>query len=367
MNILFCSEGFIIDGVASYNLYLAAALAQAGHNVAIVGRWAGFNGFQKRHEASGVKVIQSISVTVDPIRLIKQAIQFQPDVLITDARRSFPLARRIQAQTGAKVVTIFHDPPQFERKGNRGIETIIAGSDVWVTAEKAIYEALTTIKTDVPIHWIQRPITGMIQPRPLPARDPFNVLCLGRLSRWKSPGLRTIVDNALELKQAIPSLTITIVGGGRRQLNFFLSATKANARARERFVRIVGTQTDPQPWIQRANLVCAGATAAVEAILSERPTLAFSGFWLGSVTPANLERGISTHFGERAGDFYVREDPDVVIKGLIDLYHQWDQKEMRKRVQALRRQLAPDFDSQTVSARLQTVFDHLLLPSTKER
>ena len=367
MNILFCSEGFIIDGVASYNLYLAAALAQAGHTVAIVGRWAGFKGFQKRHRASSVKVIQNISVTVDNARLIQRAKQFQPDILITDSRRSFPFAMRIKAQTGVKVITIFHDPPQFERKGNRSIDSITAGSDVWVTAEKAIHKELTVIETEVPRHWIQRPVTGMIQPRPLPAKDPFNVLCLGRLSRWKSPGLRTIVDRALELKRTIPSLTITIVGGGRRQANFFLSAMKANMKAREYFVRIVGTQTDPQPWIQQASVVCAGATAAVEAILSERPTLAFSGFWLGSITPDNLERGIATHFGERTGDFYVREDPDVVIKGLIDLYHRWNQEEMRGRVKALRRQLAPAFDSQTVSERFQTVFDYLLLPSIKQR
>lgn len=356
MNILFCNEGFIIDGVASYNLYLAAALSRAGHTVAIVGRWAGFNGFQKRHIASGVRVIQCLSVTVDNAWLVKRAVQFHPDVLITDARRSFPLARRIRSRTTAKVVTIFHDPPQFERRGNRGIETIIAGSDVWVTAEKAIHQALTAIETDLPAHWIQRPLTGMIQPEPLPPKEPFNVLCLGRLSRWKSPGLRTIVDNALELKRAIPSLTLTVVGGGRRQLNFFLAAVKANARARERFVRIVGTQTDPQPWIQQANVVCAGATAAVEAILSQRPVLAFSGFWLGRVTPGNLDRGIATHFGERSGEFYVRDDPGVVITALIDLYRQWKQEEMADRVIALRKQLSPAFDSETVSDAFQSLF-----------
>ncbi|MEE8399339.1 MAG: glycosyltransferase [Desulfobacterales bacterium] len=357
MNILFCSEGFIVDGVASYNLYLAAALSRAGHTVAIVGRWAGFNGFQVRHRTSGVSVIQRLSTTVDSARLVKAAIQFKPDVLITDARRSFPLARRIQTQTGAKVVTIFHDPPQFERKGNRSIDTIIAGSDVWITAEKSIHEALTAIDTDLSTHWIQRPLTGMIQPKPLPPEDPFNVLCLGRLSRWKSPGLRTIVDRALDLKQAIPSLTITIVGGGRRQLNFRLSAAKANLRAGERFVRIVGTQTNPQPWIQQANVVCAGATAAVEAILSERPVLAFSGFWLGRVTPENLDRGVATHFGERKGDFYVRDDPGVVITGLIDLYRQWDQEEMADRVIALRKQLSPAFDSIAVADAFQAIFD----------
>ena len=41
MKILFCCEGFLVDGVASFNLYLSSALAEAGHEVAIAGRSAG--------------------------------------------------------------------------------------------------------------------------------------------------------------------------------------------------------------------------------------------------------------------------------------------------------------------------------------
>jgi len=360
-NILFCSEGFIVDGVASYNLYLATALSQAGNNVAIIGRWAGFKGFQKRSKKAGVRVIQELSFTVGSTRLINRAVDFSPDIIITDSRRAFPFAQRIQHETGAKLITVFHDPPQLDRTGKRSIDAIIEGSDTWISPEKPIYEELRAIKTDLPIHWIQRPISGMAHPTVLPPRDPFQVLCLSRLSRWKSPGLRIIVEKALELKKSIPSLQIDIVGGGRRRWGFRLSALKANIRAGERFVRILGTQTDPQPWIEKANVVCAGATAAIEAMLSNRPVLAFSGFWLGLVTPQNLEKGISTHFGERSGDFYVREDRDVVIRSLIDLYHQWDQEKMTDRVLLLQTQLAPDFDSQAVSAKFQSIFNDIRL------
>lgn len=349
MNILFCNEGFIVDGVASYNLYLSSALSRAGSNVAIMGRWAGYRGFQKRHRKSGVKVIQCFSATVSNSWFIKQALKFQPDVIITDSRRSFPFALQIQKRTETRVVTVFHDPPQYDRRGERGVQSLIQGSEAWVTAEKPIYEELLKIGSGLPVYWIQRPITGMVHPTPLPPRDPFRILCLGRLSRWKSPGLRVIVERAEELKRAIPSLKVDFVGGGRRRINFWLSAMKANIRAREVFVHVVGTRPDPQPWMQRATVVCAGATSAVEAILSNRPVLAFSGFWLGLVTPQNLMEGISTHFGERKGDFYVRDDPDVVIKGLIDLYNQWDDERMRAHVNELGKKIWSDFDSETVA------------------
>jgi len=357
MKILFCNEGFIIDGVASYNLYLSAALHEAGHDVAVIGRWGGFKGFQWRHRESGVEVIQRPAVSVDSSRLVRRAMDFAPDILFTDARRAFPLARKIRQKTSVKVVTVFHDPPQLDRHGSRSIESIGAGSDIWVTPERPIYEQLLPIAGDLPVRFIQRPLTGMVTPTGLPPAEPFQVLCLGRLSRWKSPGLRAIVERAPELKKAIPPLRITVVGGGRRRLSFWLAALKANARAGERFVRIVGTQTDPGPWIAEANLVCAGATAAIEAILSGRPVLAFSGFWLGPVTPQNIKKGVSTHFGERSGDFQIREDPDVVIEALIDLHRQWDQGEMRERVRKLQAELAQDFDSGTVSSAFQSVFD----------
>lgn len=349
MNILFCGEGFVIDGVASYNLYLSAALRQAGHQVAIVGRWAGFNGFQERHRQAGVKVIQRASLTIDNAWFVKQALALAPDVIITDARRSFPLARRIHEATGVKVVTVFHDPPQLERGGERSIESIMANSHVWVTSEKQIYQELKKINVDLPVHWIQRPITAMCRPTPLPPRDPFHVVCLGRLSGWKAPGLRAIVEKAADLKQAIPSLMITVVGGGRRQVNFLVDAVKANIRMQERFVRIMGTKANPQPFLEQATVVCAGATAAIEAILSERPVVALSGFWLGEVTPENLEQGVATHFAERAGEFYMRDNPYVVIDALINLYRRWDNGKMAEQANRLRRQLAHDFDSQSIA------------------
>jgi hypothetical protein len=349
MNILFCSEGFTIDGVASYNLYLSAALRQAGHQVAIVGRWAGFKGFQERHRQAGIMVIQCASITIDNAWFVKQARAFKPDVIITDSRRSFPLALRIYEATGVKVVTVFHDPPQLERKGERNIENIMANSHVWVTSERKIYHELKKIAVDLPVHGIQRPITAMCCPTPLPRRDPFHIVCLGRLSRWKSPGLRAIVEKAADLKQAIPSLMITVVGGGRRQVNFWIHAMKANIHMKERFVRIVGTQANPQPFLEQATVVCAGATAAIEAILSERPVVALSGFWMGEVTPENLEQGVATHFAERSGEFYMRDNPYVVIDALINLYHRWDNGKMAEQTNKLRRQLAQDFDSQSIA------------------
>ena len=359
MNILFCSEGFIIDGVASYNLYLSAALQQAGHRVAILGRWAGFKGFQQRHKDTGVEVIQCVSATADNTWFIKQAVKFQPDILITDSRRSFPLARKARESTGAKLITVFHDPPQLDRTDKRSIHHIMAASDAWVTSEKPIWEELKKIKTNLPTHWIQRPITGMVQPTALPPKDPFNVLCLGRISRWKSPGIRNLVEKATQLKSAIPSLTITVIGGGPRRISVLINAIKANIRKKQRFIRILGTQVNPQLWFKHATVVCAGATSAIEAILSQRPVIAFSGFWMGKITTENMSSAVNTHFGERSGDFYVKDDPDVVIRELIDLYHSWNQEKMTEQVNTLRQQLAPDFDSNLIAESFKRLFEKL--------
>ena len=159
MNILFCNEGFIIDGVASYNLYLSAALSQAGHNVTILGRWAGIKGFQDRHRKLGVNVIQCLSLSVKNKWLIKKAIQFKPDVIISDSRRAYPLAQEVRKKTGARVITIFHDPPQDNKmRPGRDLPALINGSAALVTSEKPIYEKIKKIKTDLPILLIQRPM-----------------------------------------------------------------------------------------------------------------------------------------------------------------------------------------------------------------
>jgi glycosyltransferase involved in cell wall biosynthesis len=355
MNILFCSEGFIIDGVASYNLYLSGALKQAGHNVAIIGRWAP-GGFQKRHRQAGVTVIQCPSLTVSHPWLIRQARQFAPDVIITDARRSFPLSQRIQKQTGAKVITVFHDPPQPDKTGIRGVQALADGSDAWVTSEESIYQELLAIKPERPVELIQRPITGVVQCTPLPPKDPFRVLCIGRLSKWKAPGFRAIVENASELKKAIPSLQIDILGGGRRRVNFWMTAMQGNRRQAETYIHIRGATTNPQPWIQKANVVCAGATSAVEAILSGRPVLAFSGFWIGQVTAANLETAAATHFGERQGAFYVREQPEIICQSIIELYNQWQEKLMAQHVKTVRQKLIPFYDANAVSRQFNRLF-----------
>ena len=360
LNILFCSEGFKIDGVASYNLYLSDSLRRAGHNVVIAGRWMGRKGFQNRHYKSDVRVIQHPSLDAASKKLVDRSKNEHPDILITDSRRAFPFSQEVKKKTGSKVITIFHDPPQLDRKGERSIDALLKGSDAWITAETSIYDELKKIHRGVPLHLIQRPITGMFHPEPQPKKDPFNVLCLGRLSKWKSPGLFHIVDNALELKKAIPSLQIIFVGGGGRQLKFWWAAKKANFSAKESFVHIAGSQKDPQPWIHRANIVCAGATSAIEALLCDRPVIAFSGFWIGRITEQNLDYGVSTHFGERAGDFYIRENPGVVTDALIQMYQNWDDHNISTQAEILRKKVIPDFDFEVVNRKFQVIFNALV-------
>ncbi len=358
MNILFVCEGFIIDGVASYNLYMSAALRKIGHNVAVVGRWGGLKGFQNRHRDHDVKVLQRLSLTVCSNSLLQDACRFRPDLIISDARRSFPFARKIKEKTGAKLVIIFHDPIQPRKNSNRGMDALIASGDFWLSSEKPIYEGLKKLNTAIPLLLLQRPITAMVQASKLPPRDPFRVLCLGRLSSWKSPAIKYLVWHGAELAKHIPELEIHIVGGGRRIHAFRLAAWRNNLRAGRKVIHILGARTDPTSSFAKSTIVCAGATAAIEAILSNRPVVAVSGVWMGPVTMENLQHGLDSHFGERGGEeiddadsklIYLSRQPEIIGDCLIQLYQEWQSHHFEKQCDDLRLKLFPLFDSDPIA------------------
>ncbi len=361
MRILFCSEGFIIDGVASYNLYLSAALVRAGHEVAVVGRWAGLKGYQQLHRRHGVQVLQRPALSRKAGSLVALAAEFKPELIITDARRSFPFALRVRRRTGAPVITVFHDPPLLDRTGERSIASLAAESIAWVTSERPIYEALQAIGAEIPLRHVPRPVDAMMQVFPMPQRDPFRLLCMGRLSGWKSWGSRAIVAHAAELRREIPSLEITVLGGGGRYLSFWRDARAANRAVGTRFVRLAGMQIDPQPFLREASVVCAGATSAVEAILCGRPVLAVSGWWIGPITEENLQIGVDCHFGDRVSVYKVRNDADAVCQGVIDFYRGWQDAELSKRVEDLRVQLAKAYSAEETIADYHALFQETLL------
>jgi len=360
MRILFCSEGFIIDGVASFNLYLSAALSNAGHDVAIAGRWAGLKNFKERHRKHGVRIIETVSVPADSPRLIKKALSFRPDVIITDARRAFPLALKIKLISGAKLVTVFHDSIWNKPdKKNREIATIKKISDGWVTSEKHIFEQMKELSPECPSLMIRRPITDMVNSTPLSSRAPFRVLCLGRLSGYKSPGFRALLENALELKEKIPSLELTFVGGGSRLHLFKALAFRMNRKSGEKFITIAGTIPDPTDFLAWSTLVCAGATSAIEGLLSNRPVIAFSGYWMGLVRPDMLDYGIDTHFAERSGDILMREHPEKVVEELERVYREWENLDVEQNTEIMRKRLEAEFSSKKVACSFEKLFGRI--------
>jgi glycosyltransferase involved in cell wall biosynthesis len=359
LKILFCCEGFLVDGVASFNLYLSSALAEAGHEVAIAGRWAGFNSFKERHKKKGVTVFQDLALTPVSPRLVRQAAGFKPDVIITDSRRAFPLALEIKKRTGGKLVTVFHDPARDDRRKNRGLEIIRAQSDAWITSEEPIFEQLNGLAPPFPVSLIRRPISAMVEPSPLPPRDPFRVFCLGRLSGYKSPGFRALLDRASLLKKRIPSLEVAFAGGGDRLPLYRIEAMKQNALAGSRFVRVLGTVTDPNPLFRWSTVVCAGATSAAEGVLSNRPTFAFSAFWLGLVTEANSGDAIACHFGERYGSFRLKDRPESVLEALESLYGNWADGGVEEIVKQARETLEREFSSSLTASQFETLFRSL--------
>ncbi|MDI6796500.1 MAG: glycosyltransferase [Desulfatibacillaceae bacterium] len=357
--VLFASEGFIVDGVASYNLYLAAALQKAGISTAVLGRWMGFSGYQQRLREAGVEVIQDLSPTVASPFLAARARRFSPHVVITDSRRTFPFALKIKQAIGAKLVTIFHDPPQMDRNGSRGMEQILVNSDAGVTPEQIIFEDLKKLSVNLAVQYIPRPLSGMNKPFDWPQKEPFRLLCFGRLSGWKSPGMRTIIDNALLLKNRIPSLEIDVMGGGWRLAPFYMAASRANRAKGVKFVSILGPQSDPRPFIGRACAVCAGANAAAESILCNRLVLAFAGYYQGPVTSANLEQGIYNNFGERGGPFLTKDNPGKVLDGLMEIYESW-KNDGEQKTAHLRDILSSHFDEKAVAEQFVDLFQRIL-------
>jgi len=358
MNILFCSDALIVDGVTSFVFHLATALREGGHRVAVLGRWAG-KGFQSRLREHGVGVISCLSPGVGNAWFDRKAAAFAPDVLVTDSRRSFPLAVRLKRVTGAKLFTFFLDNLEKTDKKGRDVDSLIRFSDAWLSAEPPLLEKLEEIRTPFPKFLFQRPLTGLLTPTPVPSRDPFRILCFGRISGYKSAGPMKLLQEAPMLKRKIPSLEIVFAGGGWRAWKFRMLAARANAAAGERYLRVVGTQTDPRPWFERATLVCAGSTSAVEATLAHRPTVVFSGFWIGLLTPERLEEAFASYFGERSGPFYVRHHLDRIPSEILKVYEEWDAAAIGRNVAEVRTAVEPRFRREGAAERFAHIFRSL--------
>ena len=66
-------------------------------------------------------MISAPSPTIGNFWFDRRAGEFSPDVLVTDSRRSFPLAVRLKGVTGARVFTFFLDHlEKTDRKGRDG-------------------------------------------------------------------------------------------------------------------------------------------------------------------------------------------------------------------------------------------------------
>lgn len=358
MNILFCSDAMIVDGVTSFVFHLASALSEGGHRVAVLGRWAG-KGFQSRLRTYGVEVISIPSPTVGNFWFDRKAREFAPDVLVTDSRRSFPLAVRLKRATGAKIFTFFLDNLEKTDKKGRDVDSLVRWSDAWLSAEPPLLEKLEEIPTTFPKFLFQRPLFGLLTPTPIPERDPFRILCFGRISGYKSAGPLKLLQEAPMLKKSIPSLEIAFVGGGWRTWKFRLMAAKANAAAGERYLRIIGTQTDPRRWFEWATLVCAGSTSAVEAVLAHRPTVVFSGFWIGLLTPEKLDEAFASYFGERSGPYYVRRHLEKIPAEIRRVYDEWEGERMECDVAAARAAVEPRFRREGAAEDFERIFRSL--------
>lgn len=346
MRILFCSDALLIDGVTSYILHIGAALARSGHEVAVLGRWAG-KGFQRRYREEGMTVFSCPSVTVGNQWFDAKAKNFAPDVILTDSRRSFPLAVRLKKITRSPIITYFLDHLEKTDRPGRDVHSLVRWSDAWAVAEDPIRRSLLSTAPDFPVFPLPRPLDTVVTPSPLPSKSPFRILCFGRLSRYKTPGMFHILENAEALQSAIPDFEVVILGGGGwRLVRFKMLAWRINRRLGRSCVRVVGAQDDPRPWLKDACVVCGASTSAIEAALSLRPVVAFSSFWVGPITPENLDEAVDCYFAERSGRINLSK-PEAraeILPALFDIYKRYDQ--ILPNLQEIQRRLHPLFNSE---------------------
>ncbi len=152
--------------------------------------WAGgrAKGFQSRLREHGVRVIQCLSPTVGNVWFDRKAREFAPDVIVTDSRRSFPLATRLKTVTGAKVLHLFLDSLEKTDRRGRDMDSLIRYSDAWLSAEPPLLEELDRIKTPARSFFSGAPQRVVICAFIFSDREPFRVLCFGRISGYKSAG-----------------------------------------------------------------------------------------------------------------------------------------------------------------------------------
>ena len=340
MKILFCSDALTIDGVASYILNTGAALRRAGHEVAVMGRWSFKKGFQSRYRQEGLTVITCPSLGVGNIYFDMRAKMFRPDVIMTDPRRSFPLAVRIKRITGAPIITYFLDPVEKTDRKGRDIESLVKYSSVFTSFEPETLKQLESLGSDVPVVRMTRPLDVFFAPSELPERKNFSILCFGRLSRYKTPGIFHILDNISELQRSIPDFRINILGGGGwRLLKLKHFARTLNKSLGRQCVNVIGTQLDPRKYIEESNLVLASATSVMEAAYSLRPVIAMCSGYFGLLTSDNFDEGLRSYFSERYG----KKDFSGLIPDIVGVYRRYNDDDFRNDLREVSRRFGEDF------------------------
>ncbi|HPE67124.1 MAG TPA: hypothetical protein PK849_13170, partial [Synergistales bacterium] len=119
------------------------------------------------------------------------------------------------------------------------------------------------------------------------------------------------------------------------------------------------TQTDPRRWFEWATLVCAGSTSAVEAVLAHRPTVVFSGYWIGLLTPETLDEAFASYFGERSGPYYVRHHLEKISAEIQRVYDEWESERMERDLAAARAAVEPRFRREGAATEFERLFRSL--------
>ncbi|HSG82529.1 MAG TPA: glycosyltransferase [Gemmatimonadota bacterium] len=125
------------------------------------------------------------------------------------------------------------------------------------------------------------------------------ILNVSRFTHRKARPALTLLEALPSVREQFPATTVVFVGEGEELDRIRNAAERTNAALGERAAVVAGPRTDIPAVMNAADVVVATATAAIEALASAVPTIAFgrTGYF-GVVTPDNLEAARAVCFAD---------------------------------------------------------------------
>jgi hypothetical protein len=136
-------------------------------------------------------------------------------------------------------------------------------------------------------------------PEAPPPADGYRVVYMGRLSRSKGELALKVMDAVWQSREAIPGITMSVLGSGTRLLKVRAHAKEINREAGREVVSVLGGVTRPEEVLRQSDMAFAAGFSAAEALACHCQVVGLGmGGLYGLVTPEGLEDALAANFGD---------------------------------------------------------------------